>query len=107
MADNPLRQETEVPARCLACPAFRRVLVVRETAGTETELDQNLRAIGFQVQAMGDWKQVCAEVNEFDCEFMIWDTHLPLPEEMPGSSRVGSQQEPVAKEPAGAADRKL
>jgi len=34
MADNPLLEETEIPARCLAaCPAFRRVVVVRERLG--------------------------------------------------------------------------
>jgi DNA-binding NtrC family response regulator len=81
MLDNSPLPATPIPRRCLECSAFKKIIVIRQAA-TDGQLEQELRALGFQLQVAGDWKQTCAEVNEFQCEFMIWDTQLPAAEDL-------------------------
>lgn len=64
-----------VPARCLACPAFNKVLVIQDSAEPARELEEAVKAVGC-------WLEVTTasvnlpELTEFDYEFVVWDSHL-------------------------------
>ncbi len=74
---NQIRQ---VPERCLQCIAFNRVLLIRETADGGADLATALQPLGLQVHVLASGSSL-AQLDEFDYEFVLWDTHLPAAEE--------------------------
>src|SRR5476651_203564 len=79
MAEDPI-QVRQIPERCLECPAFNRVLLVREAADGGADLATALQPMGLQVHVLASGSSL-AQIDEFDYEFVLWDTHLPQAEE--------------------------
>jgi DNA-binding NtrC family response regulator len=83
MPDNVSSHASDpIPDRCLHCPAFRKIILVHDIADGGAELARELGGIGFRVQKVAGWTQACEQINELDCEFVVWDAPMPSAEDM-------------------------
>ena len=86
MADGPI-DIREIPERCLQCPAFNRVLLVREGAEGGADVADALAPLGLQVHVAAAGGAL-AQLDDFDYEFVLWDSHLPVAEETAALRRL-------------------
>ena len=73
---------SSTPSRCLACPAFNKVLLVQETAAADAALEDCLRQRFARVDLGIGSQRALSEVREADYEFVLWHCQVPQREEI-------------------------
>lgn len=66
----------EFPERCLHCPAFNRVLLVRDGSTDGADVAAALQPLGLQVHVVAAGSAL-AQIDELDYEFVLWDSQGP------------------------------
>ncbi len=86
MATTTPTEETRLPSpappRCLACRAFRKVLVVQEAGEAGPGIEEALRPLGLRVTTAPGTRKALGSIHELDYELVLWDSHLPNEEEL-------------------------